>query len=102
MIEVALQTRSILTTIFLFSFSKHLQEAKVISSIHKDMHPAKYARCLFKLSGALRQVHGRETEADEGLKEAEDLYFQVTGKAKDGSPTVKEEDFDALIHISQR
>lgn len=95
-------------------FSKHLQEAKVISSIHKDTHPAKYARCLLKLSEAQRQVPGGEAEADQRLTEAKDLYFQITGKtratamerSKDNSLTrsdqVKEEDFDALIHISQR
>lgn len=100
--------------IFLFFFSKHLQEAKVISSIHKNTHPAKYARCLFKLSEALRQVPGREAEAEQQLKEAKDLYFQIIGKtrmttmerSKDTSLThsdrVKEEDFNALIHISQR
>ncbi|KFY18119.1 hypothetical protein V492_00130 [Pseudogymnoascus sp. VKM F-4246] len=93
---------------------KHLQEAKVISSIHKDTHPAKYARCLLKLSEALRQVPGREAEADQRLTEAKDLYFQIIGKtratamerSKDDlitrSDQVKEEDFDALIHISQR
>lgn len=94
--------------------SKHLQEAKVISSIHKDIHPAKYARCLFKLSEAARQVPGRAAEADQHLKNAKDLYFQIIGKTqattterpKDYSLThsdrVKEEDFDILIHISQR
>lgn len=97
-----------------FLFSKHLQEAKVISSIHKDTHPAKYARCLLKLSEALRQVPGREAEADQRLTEAKDLYFQIIGKtraitmerSKDNSlirsDEVKEEDIDALIHISQR
>jgi len=79
---------------------KHLQEARVISSIHKNTHPAKYARCLFKLSDALRQVPGRGAEADQRLREAEDLYFHIIGKPQ--STTVKEEDFDALIHISQR
>jgi hypothetical protein len=83
-----------------FLFRNHLQEAKAISSIHKNTHPAKYARSLFKLSDALRQVPGREPEADRQLREAEDLYFQITGKPR--STTVKEEDFDALIHISQR
>lgn len=96
----------------LFSFSKHLQEATVISSIHKDTHPIKYARCLFKLSEALHQVPGQGVEADRRLKEAKDLYFQVIGGAptiegpKDNSIShsdqVKEEDFNALIHISQR
>src|SRR4051812_40787146 len=81
-------------------FSKHLQEAKTISSIHKNTHPAKYARCLFKLSNALRQVRGREAEADQRLREAEDLYSNITDKPR--STTVMEEDFDALIHISQR
>lgn len=82
-------------------FSKHLQEAKVISLIHKDMHPAKYARCLFKLSEALRRVPGREAEADRQLKEAKDLYFEIVGTMRATEvPTV--EDFDALIHISQR
>lgn len=97
-----------------FLFSKHLQEAKVISFIHKNTHPAKYARCLFKLSETLRQVPGRETEADQRLQEARDLYFQTTGKtrtatmerSKDNSfshsDQVKEDDFNALIHISQR
>lgn len=95
-------------------FRKHLQEATVIASIHKDSHPAKYARCLFKLSEALRQVLGQETEADQRLKEAKDLYSQITGNTQatnverqEGTPLtrldrVKEEDFDALIHISQR
>ncbi|KAM5347078.1 hypothetical protein ACJ41O_010083 [Fusarium nematophilum] len=92
----------------------HLQEAKVISSIHKDTHPAKYARCLFKLSEALRQVPGRETEAGQRLKEAKDLYSQIIGKTRTAtaerleddslthSDQVKEEDFNVLIHISQR
>ena len=100
--------------IFLIFFSKHLQEAKVISSIHKDTQPAKYARCLFKLSEILHQLPGQDAEADQQLKEAEDLYFQIIGKtrtttmerSKDDSLThsdrVKEEDFDAFIHISQR
>lgn len=100
--------------IFLFFFSKHLQEAKVISSIHKNTYPAKYARCLFKLSEALRQVPGREAEAEQQLKEAKDLYFQIIGKTRmttmerskgtslTDSDRVKEEDFNALIHISQR
>jgi vacuolar-type H+-ATPase subunit H len=86
----------------------------VISSIHKDSHPAKYARCLFKLSEALREVPGQETEADQRLTEAKDLYFQIIGNTRatnmerpdEASQTqsnrVKEEDFDALIHISQR
>lgn len=112
--ECTVKSRPILTMIFLFFFSKHFQEAKVISSIHKDTHPAKYARCLFKLSEALRHVPGREAEADQRLKEAKDLHFQIIGKtrrvtmerSKDNSYThsgqVKEEDFDALIHISQR
>jgi hypothetical protein len=80
--------------------SKHLQEAKIISSIHKNTHPAKYARCLFKLSEALRQVPGREVEANQQLREAEGLYCQITGKPP--STTGEEEYFDALIHISQR
>ncbi len=112
--ECIVKSRPILTMIFLFLFSKHLQEAKVISSIHKDTHPAKYARCLFKLSEALRQVPGREAEADQQLKEAKHLYFQIICKtrtntmerSKDNSLThsdrVKEEYFNALIHISQR
>lgn len=58
-----------------FLSSRHLQEAKVISSIHKDTHPAKYARCLFRLSKALRQVSRREADADQRLKEANDLFF---------------------------
>lgn len=110
-----MKSRLILTLIiFLFFFRKHLQEAKVISSIHKDTHPAKYARCLFKLSEALRLVPRREAEADQQLKEAKDLYFQIIGKTRTNtmersnnnslthSEQVKEEDFDALIHISQR
>lgn len=97
-----------------FLFSNHLQEAKVISSIHKDTHPAKYARCLFKLSEALRQVPGREAEADQHLEEANELYFRIIGKlrtttlerskecALTDSNRIVEEDFNALIHISQR
>lgn len=96
--------------IFLLFFSKHFQEAKVISSIHKDTHPAKYARCLFKLSDALRQIPAREAEADQQLKEAEDLYFQIigtrteklTGSSLIHGDRVKQHNFDALIHISQR
>lgn len=93
------------------SFSKRLEEAKVISSIHKDTHPAKYARCLFKLSEALRQVPGQEAEAVRRFEEAKGLYFQIISKTRttaiatsDGNypDQVKEEDFDALIHISQR
>jgi len=105
---------TVLTMIFLFIFSKHLQEAKVISSIHKDIHPAKYARCLFKLSEAVRLVPGREAEAEQHLKNAKDLYLQIIGKSqatttersKNDSLTqsdqVTEKDFDSLIHISQR
>jgi vacuolar-type H+-ATPase subunit H len=78
------------------------------------MHPAKYARCLFKLSEALRQIPGREAEADQGLKNAKDLYFQIIDKTQATttrgprdfslahSDQVKEKDFNALIHISQR
>jgi hypothetical protein len=81
-------------------FSKHFQEAHLISSIHKSTHPAKYARCLFKLSEALHQVPGKASEADQHLREALDLYFQITGNPRVSA--VKEEDIDALIHISQR
>ena len=97
--------------IFPIFFRKHLQEAKLISSIHKDTQPAKYARCLFKLSEVLHQVPDQDAEADQHLKEAEKLYFQniVTtdiGRSKNNSHTqadrVKEEDFNAFIHISQR
>ncbi|KAE8374544.1 hypothetical protein BDV26DRAFT_284216 [Aspergillus bertholletiae] len=93
---------------------KHFKEARAISSIHKATHPAKYARCLFKLSEALRQVPGREADADKRLKEAKDLYFQIIGqtrvttmeRSRGNSTThldqVKQGDFDILIHISQR
>ncbi|KAJ5220832.1 uncharacterized protein N7469_009719 [Penicillium citrinum] len=93
---------------------QHLQEARVISSIHKNTHPAKYARCLFKLSEALRQVSGQEAEADERLKEAQSLYFKTIGNIRatnvekpeefslTGSDQMKEENFNALVHISQR
>lgn len=111
--ECMVKTRFIYTNYDISSlFSNRLEEAKVISSIHKDTHPAKYARCLFKLSEALRQVPGQEAEADRRLEDAKDLYFQIISKArtttmessKDNSLSdqVKEEDFDALIHISQR
>ena len=79
---------------------EHLQEARAISAIHKATHPAKYARCLFKLSEAQRQDSRRQGEAEQQLREAEDLYYQITGKP--GVTSVQEADFDALIHISQR
>ena len=53
-------------------------------------------------------------EADQRLKEAKDLYSQIIGntgvtniESQEGTPLtnldrVKDEDFDALIHISQR
>ncbi|KAK2766901.1 hypothetical protein FQN54_006215 [Arachnomyces sp. PD_36] len=91
-----------------------LDEAKTISSIHKKTHPAKYARCLFNLSEALRQAPGRALEADRHLNEAKDLYLQTTCGASEStmeelkdsplshSCQVKVEDFNVLIHISQR
>ncbi|PKY07762.1 hypothetical protein P168DRAFT_322995 [Aspergillus campestris IBT 28561] len=93
---------------------EHLEEAKVISSIHQDTHPAKYARCLFKLSETRRQIPGQEAQADQQLKEAKALYLQIMGKmrpttterSKEASfphpEQLEDEDFDALIHISQR
>lgn len=69
------KSRFLLILIFPLFFSKHLQEAKIVSSIQKDTHLAKYARCLFKLSEALRQIPARETEADQQLKEAKDFVF---------------------------
>ena len=86
----------------------------MISSIHQDTHPAKYARCLFKLSETRRQIPGQEAQADQLLKEAKALYLQIVGKtrpttierSKEGplpqSEQLRDEDFDALIHISQR
>lgn len=111
--ECHVKSRPILTMTFLFTFSNHVQEAKVISSIHKDTYPAKYARCLFKLCGALP---GREAEADQQFREAKELYFQIIGKTRTTtlkrskececalthSNRITEEDFNALIHISQR
>lgn len=99
-----------LLTVIILLFSKHLQEAKAISSIHKDTHPAKYARCLFKLSEATRQVPERKAEADQQLKEAQDLHSQIIGKTMETSTDsslvhgdrLRQRDFDALIHISQR
>lgn len=93
-----------------FFFSKHLQEAKIVSSIHRDTHPAKYARCLFKLSEALRQVPGSEAEVDQQLKEAKELYSQIIDNTTERSTNnsfiladrVEQADFDALIHISQQ
>lgn len=60
-----------------------------------------------KLSVAMRRVRGREAEADLILEEAENLRLQIIDRTqkvaiKDIRGLVKEEDFDALIHISQR
>lgn len=69
------------------------------------MHPAKYGRCLFKLSQALRRVPGREAEAeaDQCLKEAAELYFGIVGTNRIGDlEELEVTDFDALIHLSQR
>ncbi|KAA8645136.1 uncharacterized protein ATNIH1004_009353 [Aspergillus tanneri] len=81
--------------------------------LNKGTHPAKYARCRFKLSEALRQAHGQEAEADLELANAKASYFEIVSKTfttSDGPADssvksldqVHEKDFDSLIHISQR
>lgn len=96
---------------FPLHFRNHLKEATVISSIYKDTHPAKHARCQFQLSKALRQA-GQEPEADLELADAKAAYLEIVRKTHptpepaDSSTKpldqVHEKDFDSLIHISQR
>ena len=65
------------------------------------MYPAKYARCLFKLSQAL--CRASPAEAEQLRTEAEELYSSIVmtmGTGATEAPT--EKDFDALVHISQR
>lgn len=69
------------------------------TAIHKTSMPGDHARCLFKWSQALSHEAGRETEADQALREAEELYAS-RAEAPSANPT--EENYDSLVYLLWR
>lgn len=72
-----------------------------------------HARCLYKMSEILYQVPGRELEADQYLRQAEELYKKRAGqpelKTEDNrvlgvgiTEGRKEADYDALVFVYWR
>ncbi len=55
--------------------SKYLRDALVITRMRKKILVAEHARCLFKLSKALKRVPGGEVEGRQIREEAEHLLL---------------------------
>lgn len=71
----------------------------IVTFIHQDYMVGEHARCLYKPSQALEQEIGKELEAMNMLRTAEELYFS---RAENPKPSPTEDDYDSLEYCIWR
>lgn len=92
---------------------KHIEDAMTVTSVRQEIMVGEHARCLYKMSEILYQIPGRELEADQCLRHAEELYRKRVGQpelsteADQADQTAlkegrKEADYDALVFVHWR